>query len=525
MKKPKAVRSLLYSGDLLAVDLGTFSVKILSMKARERSLTVTSSATKEVWRELADAKTDAEKGEVYARALRELIGDRTVRPRNASIALSGSVVLLRFAALPAGYAPDPDAGLPAEARALIPFDEPDAPVSALFLDEAKAPGARPEVMLTVARRATVAWGMDIVRAAGLRPAVIINDSLALANAYEFFEGGKTNETVVLVNVGATSSGICIVEDGVMRAARVVNIAGSAFTRAVKREFDNGLEEAEALKLAHGFAAAPDDEIAGRVAGALKVPVKDLSAEIVRTIDVFLERRPADYRPIRRVVLAGGSAALKGLSARVAADTGLEASLFRPIVNVPGADGTLGIVPLATSLAGPCGLALSNTLLRRSDRRINLVPRRARRSAILRDVTPGFWRLITGPAVVVVALSVYAVWAVNVTKHEAAVEKELEAAAAKERAAEHRFTKKKAVIVVKRVENPYAYLSGLSISGVFGDGRSSLVMLNGGAGVFVARGGRLYDANEEIVRGVTSEIRNNALALDAGGRTYTIQLPK
>lgn len=528
MKKPAAVRSLLYSGDLLAVDLGGFSVKVLSMKSRERSLTVLASATREVWRELADAKTDAEKSEVYARALSDLMDLHGFKPRNASISLSGNVVLLRFLTLPPGFVADPEAGLPAEARAAVPFEEPDAMISARVLEAPKgAAPAHAEMMLTVADRKTVQAGMDVVRQAGLRPAVIVNDALALANAYEFFEGAKAAETVVLVGVGATSTNVCVMESGVLRAARVVNIAGNAFTRAVKREFEVDFDEAERLKIAHGVSGPAGDEIAERVARALKPPVKDLSSEILRTIDVFLERRPGDYRPIRRVILAGGSAALKGLCDRLAADTGLEASLFRPIVNTSAPDGTLGIVPLPEALAGPCGLALSNTLLRRTDMaRVNLVPRRARRSAIIRDVTPGFWRLIAGPAAAVAVLCLYAVWAVNVSQHETAMEQGLEAAAKKEREAELKFAKKKQKpAAVKRVDNPYAFLARLTINGVFGDGRTSLVMLNGDGGVFVARGGRLYDGNEEAVRGVTTQIRNNALALDAGGRTYTIELPK
>jgi hypothetical protein len=75
MRKPAAVRSLLYSGDLLAVDLGTFAVKVLSMRAKERSLTVLGSASREVWRELAAAKTEEEKAEVYSRVVRELMAE------------------------------------------------------------------------------------------------------------------------------------------------------------------------------------------------------------------------------------------------------------------------------------------------------------------------------------------------------------------------------------------------------------------------------------------------------------------
>jgi type IV pilus assembly protein PilM len=499
---------------------------MLSMKAKERSLTVVDSASREVWRELAEAKTDAEKGEVYARVVSELMAARAFKPRNASVSLSGSAVIVRFASLPAGWTAAADAGLPPAARALVPFEEHEAVVSALPLE---GPG---EMMLTISRKAAVRAGMDVVRKAGLRPAVIVNDAVALANAWQFFEGHRPEETVVLAGIGASSTDVLVLERGAPRAARAINIAGGTFTRAVKREFDVDLEEAERLKIAHGLSApgdrSPEEEAAAaRVARALRPPVKDLAAEIQRTIDSFLERRPAGYPPIRRILLAGGGAELAGLAGRLALDTGLIVEAFRPIVNVPAADGGLGVAALASALVGPCGLALSNTLLRRTRQsRINLVPRRARRSAIIRDVSPGFGRRFAAPLAAALLVSGYAVWAVKVSDGDTAMERRLEDAARREAEVRLRFAKKeKPKPAPKREVNPFAFLSRLTISGVFGDGRSSMVMLNGDGTVFTARNGRLYDGDEEEVRGVRSEIRDNSLALTANGRLYSIELPK
>jgi type IV pilus assembly protein PilM len=534
MRKPAAVRSLLYSGDLLAVDLGTFSVKVFSLKAQARSLTVIGSAAREVWRELAGAKTDEEKGEIHARALRAIMAEHSFRPRNASVSLSGNGVILRFLSLPPGSVYDPEAGLPPEAKALVPFEDADAAIAAMILDGAKgSPPPRPEMMLVAADKKTVQGGMDVVRKAGLRPAVIVNDAVALANAFEFFEASKAGETVVLVGVGASSTSIVVIETGGPRAARMVNIAGNAFTRAVKREFDVDFEEAERLKIAHGLSAPgggpPEEEaVSARVCRALKPAAKDLAAEIQRTVDVFLERRPAGYPPVRRLLLAGGSAELTGLAGMLAAETGMAVDVFRPIVNVTAKDGSLGVTALAAALAGPCGLALSNTLLRRTGQpRFNLVPRKQRRSAIIQDVSPGFWRMIAGPAIVVAALSLYAVRAVKISDHETAMEQSLEEANRQEAEAKAQFEKKirKKAAAVKPPPNPFAFLSRLTVSGVFGDKRNSMVMLNGDGSVFVARGGRLYDSNEEEVPGVRSEIRDNSLALTANGRLYSIELPK
>lgn len=533
MNKTKAMRALLYSGDLLAVDLGTFSVKVLSLKAKERSLTVLGSAQREVWRELAETKTEEEKTEAYAGALRRLMAEHGFKPRNASISLAGSTIILRFLALPAGYKHDSEAALPAEARALIPFDEAEAVVQTHLLDGAKGDKQAPaEMMLAVAQKKAVQSAMDVVRMAGLRPAVIVNDILALANAYEFFDGKKAGETVVLVNAGASSTSVSVLENGTTKAARILNIAGNTFTRSLKRDFGIDLEEAERLKIEHGLAVpvgktTEEDLIAARVARALMPTVKDLGVEIHRTIDSFLERRPAGYPPIGKIVLAGGSAALKGLPESLAAETGMDVKIFSPMVNVTGKDGRPGIAALSPGLAGPCGLALSNTLVRRTYKpRINLVPRRVRRAAIIQDVSPGFWKLIAGPVLVVFGLCAYAIWAVRVSHKEAAEEHGLAEAAKKTQNLQGMFKKKKKqAVVAKREENPFAFLARLTISGVFGDSRNALVMLNGNGSVYVARGGKLYDANEEEVRGVTSAIRDASLALTAGGRLYLIDLPK
>ena len=208
MKTTPGVHALLYSGDLIAVDLGTFAVKILSLKARERSLTVLSSGRREVWRELAEAKTDEERSEVYASALHELLQSRSFRPRNASISLPGNAIVLRFLTIPEGGALNTEKGLSAEARALIPFEESDPSVSTLVTPPAKGkdgkPG-RPEAVLAASQKSSVTGALGVVRKAGLRPAVIVNDVLGFANAHEFFAGPRIKETVMLVNVGAPST--------------------------------------------------------------------------------------------------------------------------------------------------------------------------------------------------------------------------------------------------------------------------------------------------------------------------------
>jgi cell division ATPase FtsA len=226
------------------------------------------------------------------------------------------------------------------------------------------------------------------------------------------------------------------------------------------------------------------------------------------------------------VLAGGGAELKGLSERLAAVTGMTVEIFRPMVNVSAA-GVDGIKALEPALAVSCGLALSNTLLRRTMRpRINLVPKRARRAAIIRDISPQFGRKIAVPVLLGVGLSFYGYCAVEVSRKEAAMEKKLQAAVLAEKASHLKVAKKKpAPAPVKRVQDPYAFLSRLSVSGIFGGGGGATVMFGGGGSAYVAREGRLFDGEEKAVSGVASEIIDRSVVLTAGGKRYALALPK
>jgi type IV pilus assembly protein PilM len=535
MKNSPAVRTVLYSGDLLAVDLGTFAVKVLHLKAKERSLEVAASGRREVWTYLQEPKTDQERAEIYGRALRELLGELGLKLRNASISLSGNVILLRFWPMPQGYTQGPDRSLPPQARSLIPFEEADFAYSTRVIEDASADAKpRPELLIAAAQKSTVDFGMSVVRKAGLRPAVMVNDALALCGVFEFFESVKEKGNVVLVSAGASATSVCVLENGVLRAARVFNIAGSSFTRAVKREFGIDLPEAEKLKIASGLGdpkrmPGPDDPVAERVARCLAPLVKDFAGEIQRTIDVFHERRPAEQSPVKRVILAGGSAALKGFPEALAAQTGLDVEVFRPMVNVGAKGGGIGIAPLAPDLTTACGLALSNTLLRRTRKpRINLIPKKIRRLAVLSDVSPNFWRLVALPAVVVIGLAVYGIWELRLFRAESAVEGDLQKIERSQEQLEGKFHKKvvKAPPAAPQAKaDPFAWLGRMSVSGVFGDGQSTTVILNHGAAMYNARGGRLFDANEEAVSGVASKIYDEKVVLTAGGKSYSIALPK
>jgi type IV pilus assembly protein PilM len=530
MKKNLSFRSLRYSGDILGVDLGTHTVKLMQLRVSGKRVAVLHYAQRLVWPQLAQAKTEDERKEVFTRALREMLGVHSFDAKRAAFALSGSFALVRFVALPEDFKKDSRFPIPEEVRTLSPFEPDDTEIDLRWLQE--PPAKQPELMAMIAQRKAIDDLSDIVEGAGLRPAVVINDALALENAYDFMRAGQPQETAVMVGIGAATTSVSLIQGGALRSVRTLNIAGDLFTRAIKRDFGGTVEEAEDLKKEYGLAgyttfgeggAEPKDtaakiykETAARIYKLLKAPVHDLGVGIQRTIDAYMDKHPGSPA-VTRVLLAGGGAEMKRLSEALCEQLALPVERFRPLAkaHLGGARAEIEKAPSACAVA--FGLALSSTLRRESvKRRLNVLPARAKRAAAFRNNLRSFGAVALAAALAVAGARGYSSHRASVAEREAEAERMLKAIPHKKSSKPHAAPK------VVQKEMPFAYLGRMRVSGAYGD----VVMLAQGGKEYVAKGGRLFNESGDEVSGVTSRIGAETLTLTTNtGEKYVINVPK
>lgn len=534
MNKSASFREFRYSGSLVGIDLGSHTVKVLQLKVTQGRASVAARAEAEIWKALADAKTESERQAVYVRALKDLLKKAKVKDRKAAIALSGNFSLVKFIKLPKGHKRDPKTGVPEGAKTLSPFDSHDTLLDARDLGAPAEDGSL-ESMVVVAQRNAIIERIRIVQKAGLRPAVVINDALALENAFNFLRRkDDPGDPVVLLDVGASTTSVNIIEEGRLRASRTFNIAGDAFTRAIRRELDVSAEEAENLKKEYGLfghrmandARGPSganeayriyNETSVKVYRALKPSIKDLCQSVQRTIDAYVEKRPVGAIPVVKVVLAGGSSQLRSLEEIMRAELKLPIELFEPLGRNPD-----GVVSDASSapLGVAFGLGLAAHLRRQaSSPRINLLPGEAKRAAALRNSAAVLILLGLAAAGLWLGHGAYQEHALRVAEEEAKAEKNLKAATPKPKPAPKAAA---APAAPAKPASPFAFLSRLKVSGVFGD----VVILDGPGGAqYTARHGKLYDDVGQAKSGVSVELLEKTVVLRGGGETYRIDLPK
>ncbi len=116
---------------------------------------------------------------------------------------------------------------------------------------------------------------------------------------------------LIIDVGKTTTKMCIASHGTPRFATTIGIGGHPLTQAVQKHFGVTEAEAEKVKNEQGIvaSAANDDYL-----GAVLSTVAAIRDEISDRLNYWqLKATPGGmYEPVNRVVLVGGNASVRGL---------------------------------------------------------------------------------------------------------------------------------------------------------------------------------------------------------------------
>ena len=205
--------------------------------------------------------------------------------------------------------------LPWEAEQHVPFDMESVQL-AFSIADPDGDGPRMTVLLAAARLGLIESRLALLRGAGLRPAAIDVESFALLNACEANHPQAMRGVTALVDVGAATTKVNVMEDGLPVLARDLPCGTDTLVDALRREAGHAADEAESVLRGEDGARGLDD--LSEVLTSLAHPV---AAGIERAARL-LEREDVGLG-IARIYLCGGGAGVAGLSRVVAGRLGIE----------------------------------------------------------------------------------------------------------------------------------------------------------------------------------------------------------
>lgn len=186
-------------------------------------------------------------------------------------------------------------------------------------------GEKMKVLLVAAPLRLIDRYLKILSLAGLKPVAIETEMLAILRAVRSDFGEKPS---ILVNLGASSTQVAIVEEGTFMFIKSIPTGGTALARAVASELGLDIAQAEEYKKSYGL---DETKLQGKVSEAIKPVFGNIIEEIKKALFFHQQKNPNN--PISKAVLTGGTARLPGLVTHFVNELSLEVLVGNPWNNI------------------------------------------------------------------------------------------------------------------------------------------------------------------------------------------------
>jgi type IV pilus assembly protein PilM len=253
-----------------------------------------------------------------------------------------------------------------EAEQYIPFDVKDVNIDVQILTPADSDNGagQMDVLLVAAKKDMINDYTSVVAEAGLNPVCVDVDAFAVQNSFEINYDLPRNETVVLVNAGASVVNINVLARGLTTFTRDVTMGGNQFTEEIQKQLNVSYDEAEKLKVGGDAAQDSDSVVPQEVERVIQGVADQMAGEIQRSLD-FYTATAADSH-IARLYLSGGTAKIPALFKVIEQRVGVPVEILNPFKGIEIDNRRFDpnyVMEIAPSAAVGVGLALRRTVER------------------------------------------------------------------------------------------------------------------------------------------------------------------
>ena len=344
---------------LLGLDISSSSVKLVELGRDKAGNLVLERCAIEPLERGWITDGNVEKFDEVAEAVRRVVKKSGTRTKNVAMALPPSAVITKKIILPGGMTEaELEIQVESEANQYIPFSLEEVSLDFCVVGPSSTSAGDVEVLIAASRREKVQDRQGLAEAAGLKPVIIDVESyasrLATGRLIESLPNKGVDTMVALFEVGAFTTSMQVIRNDEVLYDRDQAFGGAQLTQLIVRQYGFSPEEAETKKRNGDL---PDDY----ESGVLRPFVDSMAQEIGRALQFFFTSTP--HNKVDYVMLAGGSAALPGLTEAVTQQTSFACSLVNPFDGMQIGEGIREkkMRREAPSYLTSCGLAMRRFL--------------------------------------------------------------------------------------------------------------------------------------------------------------------
>ena len=314
------------SNSLIGLDIGSASVKAVRLSNHARGIELHHVGIAHLPPE-AIVQGAFLNSSAIVEAIREAVDGASAKTKNVAVALSGHSLIVKKISLPAMTRDELEESIRWEAEQYIPFDINEVNLDFQILNAGEAE-KQMDVLLVAAKKDLIDDYVNVVREAGLHPAVLDVEAFAVENAFEVSCEVVPDDVVALVDIGAQVVNINVVAGGVPAFTRDISTGGNVYTEEIQKALSVSWEEAERIKIGGSSAEESQEVVPQEVEQAIRSVTETVTGEIGRSLD-FCAATAAESR-ISRILLTGGGSRVSGLDAAFHAKTNLPVEYLNPL---------------------------------------------------------------------------------------------------------------------------------------------------------------------------------------------------
>ncbi len=278
---------------VLGLDIGASSIKVVEMAKSGSEFVITGYGQAAI----------SGNGETLSSVLTELLQATGIKAKRVVTSVSGREVIVRYISMQPVEQENLPNAIRFEADKYIPFDLEEVVLDSQKLDESVlgfTNTAEMKVLLVAAKKSLIEQKVQLLKEAGLYPAVIDVDCFALGNAFELRNilsprAEVEGKVVSLIDIGASKTNITIMIGNSSFFTREIYLAGNEFTEEIQKKLEVTPEEAEKLKRDPGVFALEVQE-------AVSAVIDDLANEVTLSFDFFESQFE---REVEEIYISGG----------------------------------------------------------------------------------------------------------------------------------------------------------------------------------------------------------------------------
>lgn len=306
----------------LGIDIGSHSIKLIEI-AEEKGVRILRAAGSMLAPQKTSSASPSTDVEALAYVVKQLVHETGAKSENVTVALPESQVFTRVIEVPQLSKRELSSAIQWEAEQYIPLPLDQVNVDYTILRDAKTTASgKMEVLLVAAPKMLIERSMNVLEMADLVPVAAETEIISSARAV--YPSVSRLKNVMILSLGAQTTDISILHEGIITFARSVSVGGESLSRSLVQALDFSTPQAEEYKKTYGLTK---DILEGKLVTAMEPIMATVVSEVKRAVAFFGEKYANEK--IESIILSGGTAKLPGMTAYMTEAVGIETQLANP----------------------------------------------------------------------------------------------------------------------------------------------------------------------------------------------------